>query len=335
MGSGNTTAALGSGACLELGYWLSSEEHSAASLIANAVRCERSGFRTAMISDHFAPWIPVQGQSPFVWSTLGGIASATSGLRVGTGVTAPLHRMHPVMVAQAAATIETMMPGRFFLGLGTGENLNEHVTRKRWPTAPERRHALREGLDIIRALWAGETVSRSDGSFEVERAQLFTRPDTPPPVVIAASGKKTAKLAGELADGLLGLEPDPDIVDVFEAEGGQDCPRLAQLQVCWAPTESEARCVAHRWWPIAGLPPGLLTELARPEDFAAAAELVTEDDVAEHVTCGPDPDVHAAAIHRLVAAGFTTIYLHQVGPNQDGFLDFCQRELLPRFPASA
>jgi coenzyme F420-dependent glucose-6-phosphate dehydrogenase len=334
MGSTNTTRALDSEQPVELGYWLSSEEHPASTLVANAVASERAGFRTAMISDHFAPWLPVQGYSPFVWSTLGGIACRTSALRVGTGVTTSLHRVHPVTIAQAGATIETMMPGRFFLGLGTGERLNEHVADRGWPAPSRRQDALSEALEIVRALWSGRSVSRSADFFTVDRAQLFTRPDTAPPVVIAANGKDAARLAGEQGDGMLALDPDPGLVGTFEAVGGVGKPCLAQLHLCWAPTEEEARRAAHRWWPVVGLPARLLTELARPEDFAAAVQLVTEEDVAERITCGPDPDAHLRAIHRLVAAGYTRVYLHQVGPNQAGFLDFCQRELLPRFRPS-
>jgi G6PDH family F420-dependent oxidoreductase len=328
MGSTNTTSALGAADGIEIGYWLSSEEFAAPVLVRNAVEAEAAGFGTAMISDHFAPWIPRQGHSPFVWSTLGGIATQTRTLRVGVGVAAMLHRSHPVNVAQAAATIETMMPGRFFLGLGTGERLNEHVVDASWPAARHRREALREAIDIIRDLWAGKTVTR-DGFFTADRAKLYTRPDTAPPIVVAASGKQTAQLAGELADGLLGLTPDPDVVEAFAVAGGEGRPRLAQLHVCWAESERDARATAHKYWPIAALPARILTELALPQDFAAAARLVDEDAVAERIPCGPDPAVHAAAVQRLVGAGYTTVYVHQVGPDQAGFIDYCKRTLLP------
>jgi G6PDH family F420-dependent oxidoreductase len=228
------------------------------------------------------------------------------------------------------------MPGRFFLGLGTGERLNEHVFDLRWPPPKERRKTLRSALGIVRRLLDGETVScRREDGFVIDRATLFTRPHTPPPIVVAATGKKTARLAGARADGLLGLAPDPQIVDAFEAKAGRGRPRLAQVHVCWAETEQEARRIAHTWWPVAALPAQVLTELALTEDFAAAVETVTEDDVARHVTCGPDPETHLAAIRRLVGAGFTTIYLHQVGPQQAGFFDFCRSELIPRFRRTA
>src|SRR3977135_3468798 len=171
----DSTDALGSPDRVEVGYWLSREGHPADALVDHAVSAERAGFRTAMISDHFAPWIPLQGNSPFVWSVLGGIASSTTSLRVGTGVTAPVHRMHPLVIAHAAATVEVMMPGRFFLGLGTGERLNEHVMGERWPAPKERRSMLREAVRLIRDLWSGSTVSRRGEHFTVEQATLHTR----------------------------------------------------------------------------------------------------------------------------------------------------------------
>ncbi len=329
-----STDALGTPERLELGYWLSSEEHDARTLVANAVAAEAFGFGTAMISDHFHPWVPEQGQSAFAWTVLGGIATATRKLRVGTGVTAPIHRLHPMTIAHAAATVEVMMPGRFFLGLGSGERLNEQATGERWPAPKERRARLEEALDVIRRLWTGRPVSHEGEHFTLERAQLFTRPASPPPIVLAAGGKQSARLAGRAADGLVGVHDDPHIVEAFEASGGTGKPRLAQVHLCWAPSEAEGRRTARHWWPIAGIPEPLLAELATPSQFAAAARAVTEDAVAEHVTCGPDPEAHLAAIKRFVAAGYTTVYLHQIGPEQCGFLQFARKELLPRLPAN-
>jgi coenzyme F420-dependent glucose-6-phosphate dehydrogenase len=328
-----STDALGTPERLELGYWLSSEEHDARTLVANAAAAEAFGFSTAMISDHLHPWVPQQGQSAFVWTVLGGIATSTRKLRVGTGVTAPIHRLHPMLIAHAAATVEVMMPGRFFLGLGSGERLNEQATGERWPAPKERRARLEEALDVIRKLWSGRPVTHEGDHFRLERAQLFTRPASPPPIVLAAGGKKTAQLAGRAADGLVGVHDDPEIVEAFEVAGGGGKPRLAQVHLCWAATEAEARRTAQYWWPIAGVPEPLLAELATPQQFAAAARSVTEDAVARRVTCGPDPEVHLAAIKRFVAAGYTTVYLHQVGPEQCGFLQFARSELLPRLPA--
>jgi G6PDH family F420-dependent oxidoreductase len=322
------TDALGDPDALELGYWLSSEEHAPDRIVEHAVAAEGVGFGAAMISDHFHPWTPQQAESGFVWTVLGAIAHATDRLRVGTGVTAPIARVHPLVIAHAAATTEILMPGRFFLGLGAGERLNEQVVGGHWPTGKVRREMLEEATDVIRRLWRGKTVTHAGEHFTVERARLFSRPDTRPPIVVAAGGKKTAELAGRIGDGMLGVQADPEIVDAFEATAGEGRPRLAQLHVCWAESESDARRTAHQWWPNAALPGPLLAELATPAEFAAAAELVTEAAVAEQVVAGPDPERYRAAIDRFVAAGFTTVFLHQIGPDQLGFLDFCRRELL-------
>ena len=222
------------------------------------------------------------------------------------------------------------MPGRFFLGLGAGERLNEQVTGGRWPTGSERRATVEAAVDVIRRLWAGDTVTHADDAFRVERARLFSRPDTMPPIVIAAGGSKTARLAGRIADGMVGVAADPSLVERFEVSGGSGKPRLAQLHVCWAESDDEARRIAHRWWPNAAMPPQILTELATPQQFAAVARGVTEDDVASNVVCGPDPARHVAAIEHFVAAGFTAVYLHQIGPDQHGFFDFYRREVAPR-----
>jgi G6PDH family F420-dependent oxidoreductase len=314
-----------------LGYWLSSEEHHARSLVDHAVRAEAAGFGSAMISDHFHPWTPTQGNAPFVWGVLGAIAQATEHLVVGTGVSAAVHRTHPLMLAHAAATAAVLMPGRFFLGLGTGERLNEQITGERFPRAGERRHMLEEAVDVIRRLWAGDDVVHRGEWFNVEHAQLFTRPATPPDLFIAAGGSRSAVTAGRLGDGLIGVAPDPTLVEAFETAGGRGKPRYAQLHICWAESEATARQTALRWWPQAGLPPAVQTELARPADMAAAARLVTEDAIAEAVVCGPDPDRHIAAIAELLGAGFSRVFLHQVGPDQDGFFTFARAELLPRF----
>ncbi|UDY37534.1 TIGR03557 family F420-dependent LLM class oxidoreductase [Dermatobacter hominis] len=313
---------------VRLGYWLSSEEHHPADLVRHAVAAEDHGFVAAMISDHLHPWTPQQGHAPYVWSVLGAIGQATSTLRVGTGVVAPGSRSHPINIAQASATAEVLMPGRFFLGLGSGERLNEQAFGDRWPRAGERRARLSEAIDLIRRLWDGDDVSFRGDWFAVEHAQLHTRPDTPPPLLVAGGGR-TAAMAGEKADGLIGVAPDPSAVEAFEHGGGAGKPRLAQLHVCWAATEAEGRATALRWWPQVGLPTPVLSELARPSDFAALAALVDEDAVAEQVVCGPDPDRHLAAIERFVGAGYTEVHVHQVGPDQLGFLDFYRDRVLP------
>jgi coenzyme F420-dependent glucose-6-phosphate dehydrogenase len=315
---------------LEVGYWLSSEEHSPARLVEHAVRAEAVGFPSAVISDHFHPWTRRQGQAPFVWGVLGAIASATERLRVGTGVTAPILRTHPVIVAQAAATTAALMPGRFFLGVGSGENLNEHVIGRGWPRIDLRLEMLEEAIGLIRRLWSGDNVTHRGAHFTVEDARIFSRPEEPPPIMVAGSGERSVSLAGRVGDGLVAVGPSAEDIETFEAAGGAGKPRLGQVHVCWAESESEARRTALEWWPNGALPGALLRDLARPEDFEAAAELLGEEDVAATVVCGPDPERHLEAISAYASAGFDHVYLHQVGPDQEGFFRFYQREIVPR-----
>jgi G6PDH family F420-dependent oxidoreductase len=313
-----------------LGYWLSSEEHPPRRLVELAVAAEAAGFPTAVISDHYHPWIAEQGQASFVWGVLGAIAQATETLEVGTGVTAPIQRLHPAIVAQAAATAASLMPGRFFLGLGTGERLNEHVTGQHWPSAGERRAMVEEAIEVIRKLFGGKNVNHRGEYFTVENAQLFTLPDEPPPILLAASGKRSAALAGRVADGLIGVVPSPDHIDAFEANGGTGKPRLGQLHVCVDEDEARARRTAHRLWPNGAFKGTTLTELPRPAEFGEVAAFVSEDDVADAVICGTDVDRHLEAITAFVRAGYDTVYVHGVGPDQEAFLDFYRREVFPR-----
>lgn len=313
---------------IEVGWWLSSEEHGARALVDLAIAAEGHGFAHAMISDHLHPWVPAQGHSPFVWGVLGAIANATDHLHLATGVTAPVARMHPVVVAHAAATAAVLLEGRFALGVGSGERLNEHVVGGPWPRPASRRAHLVEAIQVIRRLFDGEEVSFDGEHVTVEHAQLFTRPSAPPPIWVAASGHRSAQVAGREGDGLIGLAPDPSLVSSYEAAGGAG-PRIGQLHVCWAPTEAEARATALRWWPNGGMPASVLTELARPSQFAAVAGLVTEDQVAEQVVCGRNPEAVATAVLRFAAAGFDRVYVHQVGPDQQGFLDAWETSIRP------
>src|SRR5829696_1582732 len=200
-----------------VGYAAMFEQFHPTDLLNWCKQAEESGFGSVMASDHFHPWTPDQGESAFVWSVLGAIAMRTTALRVGTGVTAPIARVHPLVIAHAAATVEILMPGRFFLGLGAGERLNEQVVGGHWPTGKARREMLEEATEVIRRLWKGKTVTHEGTHFTVERARLFSRPDTPPPIVVAAGGNKTAELAGRIGDAMLGVKADPGVVDAFEA----------------------------------------------------------------------------------------------------------------------
>ena len=316
---------------MEIGYAISSEEHRPLDLVRNAVRAEEAGFGFALVSDHFHPWIDRQGQSPFVWNVLGGIAAATERLVVGTGVTCPILRLHPAIVAQAAATSAAMLPGRFFLGVGTGENLNEHVLGQRWPATHVRREMLDEAVAVMRLLWTGRLESHRGRYFTVENARIYTLPEEPIDVLVAAGGVEAAELAGRIGDGLIGTAPDEAIVDAFDGAGGAGKPRYAQATVCWAEREQDARRTAREWWPNAALRGPLGQELPLPSHFEEAAAMVTEDDVAQVVVCGPDVDGHLQLIGKYEKAGFTHVYIHQVGPDQDGFLDFYAGEILPRY----
>ncbi len=315
---------------LELGYSLSSEEHGPDVLIESAVRAEAAGFSFAVTSDHFHPWTDEQGQSPFVWSVLGGIARATSRLRVGTGVTCPLIRMHPGIVAQAAATTASMFHGRFFLGVGTGERLNEHVFGDRWPPHRERQAMLGEAIEIMRLLWEGGTRSFEGTFYEIEHARIYTLPEPPPPIYMGAVGKRSASLAGRFADGLISTSPSRDVVREFNTASGSSKPRYGQLKVCWADSEEQARDTAMRYWPTSGLPGVLNSELATPAQFAQAASIVTPGDLEGKVVRGPDPAKHLAAIEEYARAGFDHVYVMQVGPDQAGFTRFYEREILPQ-----
>jgi len=289
---------------------------------------EERGFAFALISDHFHPWTDRQGQSPFVWAVIGAIAQATERLRLGTGVTCPLIRTHPAVIAHAAATATALMPGRFFLGLGTGENLNEHVLGDRWPEGQVRFEMLTEAIEVIRLLWRGGYQSHHGTYYTVEQARLYTLPEEPPPIMVAAGKRNAARLAATAGDGLIGTTPDEEILSAFEAAGGADKPRIGQLTVCWAEDEATARKTALDWWPNAAAPGELGQELALPRHFEQVAELVSEDDVAAKVVCSPDADAHRAAIQEFADAGYDHVYIHQVGPDQEGFLDFYSREIL-------
>jgi G6PDH family F420-dependent oxidoreductase len=308
------------------GYALSSEEHRPRDLVANALRAELAGFDFAMLSDHFHPWTDRQGQSPFAWSVLGGIAEATEEITIGTGVTALSQRIHPAILAQAAATIGDMLPGRCWFGVGAGENLHEHVDGDAWPEHSMRAAMLQEAIEVIRRLWTGELVDHDGDFYRVSRARLYTLPETLPPILIAASGEESARVAGRIGDGLITTAPDKKVLKAFGSKG----PKVGQVTVCWAKDEKTARSTALEWWPTAAIPGDNSTELPLPSSFEALAELVTEDALAKQVACGPDPELHVARITPYLEAGFDHVYLHQVGPDQEGFLRFAETELLPR-----
>jgi G6PDH family F420-dependent oxidoreductase len=314
----------------EIGCFLSSEEHGASALVAQAQRAEEAGFRAAWISDHFHPWISEQGESPFVWATLGAIAATTRELRVTTAVTCPTVRMHPAIVAHAAATVATMMPGRFGLGVGSGEALNEQILGDRWPPAMIRLEMLEEAIEVIRALWTGEVTYHHGRHYTVEYARLYSRPEQPPPILMSGFGDRSVSVAARVADGFMSTMPDPDAVRQYRDEGGRGTVQ-GGFKVCWAADEAQARRTAFRLWPNEGLPGELAQMLPSPRHYEQASEIVTEDMIAEEVVCGPDPERHAAKIAEFLDAGFDEVYVSQIGDDQEGFLRFYEREVLPRF----
>ncbi len=315
----------------EIGYALSSEEHSPNDLVKNARRAEDIGFTFAMISDHYHPWLDSQGHSPFVWSTIGGIAATTKTLRLGTGVTAPIMRIHPAIIAQAAATSEVMMEGRFFLGVGTGENLNEHILGDPWPETQIRIQMLDEAIEILRELWSGEEVSFYGDFFIVDRAKLYSLPEKPVPIFYAAAGDTSAEHGGGIADGFISTAPKNSLIEAFDKGGGTGKPKLGKVTVCYAETEEKALDTVFKIWRQSGLPEPLSADLPTVDHFEAASKLVTKEDIRKHWILGPDPQPFIEKMQKFYDAGFDQVYLHQIGPDQDGFLRFAEREILPHF----
>jgi coenzyme F420-dependent glucose-6-phosphate dehydrogenase len=313
----------------EIGYTLSSEEHGPRALVEQAVAAERAGFSFAVISDHFHPWIDRQGESPFVWGVLGALSQATEELDFATGVTCPTTRIHPAIVAQAAATAALLLPGRFSLGVGSGENLNEHILGDRWPPVPLRQERLEEAIEVIRLLWEGGLKTHRGRHFTVENARIYSLPEKPPPILVAVAGRRSVDLAARAGDGLVGTAPIAESVERFHEGGGDGKPAYGQLHVCWAASEEEGRRTALEWWPNGAMGGSHFLELPLPAHFEEAAELLDEEDVGESIVCGPDAERHLAAIREYVDAGYSHVYVHQIGPDQAGFIEFCDRELLP------
>jgi coenzyme F420-dependent glucose-6-phosphate dehydrogenase len=300
-------------------------------LVKNAAAAEEIGFSFALASDHLLPWVPAQGQAPFVWAVLGAAAHATSRMMLGTGVSSPIHRIHPVVLAQAAATVAAMAPGRFVLGLGEGERINEHVTGEPWPRPGVRRRMVAEAVQIIRPLLAGEAVNHEGEFFTVEHAQLYTRPASPPQIWLAIAGPRTARLAAEQFDGMIGLAPQAAQVQAFEACGGMGKPVVGQLHLCLADSVAVAVATTRKWWAHQALPGALLPELSRPQHFAAAVELLHDSDLQDAIVCCNSPKAVIDAIAAFAGAGFTHVALHQVGPDQQRLFDMARDELLPAF----
>ncbi|MBV8089290.1 MAG: TIGR03557 family F420-dependent LLM class oxidoreductase [Alphaproteobacteria bacterium] len=316
---------------IRFGYKLMSEEHGPTALVQNAIKAERAGFEFAAISDHFSPWLEEQGHSPFAWSVLGAVAQATRHIALMTAVTCPIMRYHPAIIAQAAATTAVLSGNRFTLGLGSGERLNEHVTGEGWPGIRERHERLSEAVDIIKGLLAGDLTHYEGRFFKLDHARLFDRPERPPSLAIAAGGPEAARLVGRKDAALITTEPSAELVEEYGFGGGTGA-RYAEVALCYAKSEDDARKTAHRYfrWSLAGG----MAELPYTEHFAAASRHVSVEAVAEQVSCGPSVDSHLQTIDRYVQAGYDHLILLQIGPEQEAFLQFFERELAPRFRRS-
>jgi G6PDH family F420-dependent oxidoreductase len=314
---------------MKLGYFLSSEEWGPRELVQQARRAEEADFHALWISDHYHPWNDEQGHSPFVWSTIGAIAEATN-MRVTTGVTCPTVRTHPAVIAQAAATSAVLLEGRFQLGVGSGEALNEHIIGARWPEADERLEMLEEAVEILRLLWEGGVQSHRGTHYRVENARIYDLPVEPPEIIVSGFGPKAIKLAAKIGDGHATTSPDADLIKRYRDEGGKG-PVQAGTKVCFARDEAEARKTAYRLWPNEQLPGELAQVLPTPAHFEQASELVTEDMVAETVPCGPDLEQHVETLEEYAKAGVDELFVQQIGPEQELFFDSWAPEIVPRF----
>ena len=315
---------------MRIGYFLSCEEFGPQELIRHARLAEAAGFDRVWISDHYHPWVDAQGESAFVWSVIGALATATDRLHVTTAVTCPTVRIHPAVIAQAAATSAVLLEGRFSLGVGSGEALNEHILGEHWPEADVRLEMLEEAIEVMRLLWQGGNHSHRGRHYTVENARVYTLPDEPPPVLVSGFGPKAIDLAARVADGYCAVMPDASFVERYRSGGGTGVVQ-AGTKVCWGPDEAECRTAVHRLWPNEALPGELAQILPTPKHFEQATELVTEEMIGESVPCGPDIDRHLAALQEFADAGFDELYVQQVGTRHEEFFDVYAREVLPRF----
>jgi G6PDH family F420-dependent oxidoreductase len=319
----------------QIGYTLMCEQAGPKQLVRDAALAEQAGFDFAVISDHYSPWLDTQGHSPYAWSVLGAAAQATNRIPLMTYVTCPTRRYHPAVVAQKAATMQLLSDGRFTLGLGAGENLNEHIVGGHWPMVGLRHEMLEEAVEIIRNLWAGGTVTHRGKHFDVESAKVWDLPDTPPPIGVAVSGPQSCRLAAKHADVMIAVEPRVELGEMFDDAGGAGKPRVGQIALSYDPDPLVAATRAmdqFRWftgnWRVNA-------ELPNPASFAAASKTVRESDVSSQMPCGPDVQRHVAGIREFESAGFTHIALVQVGAEtQEEFITWAATELLPTLRGS-
>ncbi len=312
----------------DFGYFLSSEELGPTEMLQYGQTAENVGFERLWLSDHYHPWLVAQGESPFVWSVLGALAATTS-VHLTTAVTCPTTRIHPAVLAQATATTQLLADGRFTFGIGTGERLNEHILGDPWPVLETRLERVEEAVEIIRALWTGETLTHRGEHYIVETATLHSRPPEPPPILMSAFGPIAAGVAARIADGLIAVEPDADLLANWRKEGGKGRTQ-AGVKICWDPDADRAAEIACERWghEIVGGP--IIPELAVPEHFQAVADTCTPEKIAESIPCGDDPGRAADAIREFVDAGFDEVYIGQMGPRQEEAMRFLVDDVLPR-----
>jgi G6PDH family F420-dependent oxidoreductase len=314
---------------MRIGYFLSSEEYGPQELVEQARRAEAAGFHALWISDHYHPWIDEQGHSPFVWSTIGALSQATK-LPVTTAVTCPTVRIHPAVIAHAAATSAVLLEGRFGLGVGSGEALNEHILGTVWPDADTRLEMLEEAIEVIRTLWRGGLQDHRGRHYTVQNARIYDLPSEPPPIFVSGFGPKAVRVAARVGDGYVTTMPDAELIGLYRSEGGAG-PVQAGTKVCYGRDEAEAVRTVHRLWPNEALPGELAQVLPAPAHFEQASELVTEEMIAESVPCGPDIERHVAALQEYADAGVDELFVQQIGSDHELFFDEWAREVLPRF----
>jgi G6PDH family F420-dependent oxidoreductase len=315
---------------MKVGYFLSCEEWGPTELVELARKAQQAGFEGLWISDHFHPWNDEQGHSPFVWSVIGALAQATDGMNVTTAVTCPTMRMHPALVAQAAATATIQLGGRFCLGVGSGEALNEHIFADRWPSADERLEMLEEAVEVIRTLWKGGFQDHRGRHYRLENCRIYDLPEEPPPILMSGFGPKSIDLAARIADGFVTVSPERDAVERFRSKAQNGKRVQGGLKVCFDQDETWAVETVQRLWPNDVLPGELAQILPSPRHFEQATQLVTGEMLAEATPCGPDLDRHLAAIREYAEAGFDELYIQQIGPRQDAFFEVYRDQVLPR-----
>lgn len=313
---------------MQIGYFLSTEEYTPKELLEQAQRAEQAGFHALWISDHFHPWIDAQGQSPFVWSMIGALSQVTR-LPITTAVTCPTIRTHPAIIAQAAATAAVLTEGRFTLGVGSGEALNEHITGDHWPPAKQRLAMLEEAVEVIRQLWTGEDVEHAGEYYTVENARIYTLPDTPPEIHVSGLAPTSTRLAARIGDGYISTAPDADMVKLFRESGGGDKKTAGGMKGCYASDPAEAVRIAHEKWPTSGLSGELSQILPTPAHFEQAVQPVTPEMIGKKIACGPDPDVHRKHVEQYRDAGFDEVYVASVGPHHAELIDLYAKEILP------